>query len=191
VPGRTVKTFDDWRFDGSMDELDAWWKENRPTFGAVAYGIDRDSMDWQSYRVIDAPPEQWQAWRRDDKPPTPNGSNRLSTIYGGDSVEGMNGTKYDVGIVWVPKFLIFNKYEKVPPHIQRVSDGGVYRMTVYWDRVDNRNKKWMKTYAKKGGVPQEYAVCVEKDSGKVRVLKMLIHEFRAIRRKRSRSRPQV
>lgn len=29
VPGRTVQTFDDWRYEGTLDELDAWWSHHQ------------------------------------------------------------------------------------------------------------------------------------------------------------------
>jgi hypothetical protein len=187
VPGRTLQTFDDWRFEGTMDELDAWWKENRPAFGAIAYGMDYDSLNQQRALVVDAPPEQWEAWAKEGREcEAPRIiTHRIATLTGnGESVEGLNGQEYKAGICWVPKFLIFNKFAKTPPHIQSVVDGDIYSLTVYWDRVDKRSRKWMKGQGKHGGVPQEYAVCVEKATGKVRVLKMLLHEHISMRARR-------
>jgi hypothetical protein len=191
VPGQTIQHFDTGRFEGTMDELDAWWKENRPSFGAVAYGIDRGSVDVERVRNVGAPPEEWKEWDKHKDESPDRGKHRIAGIFGSrEKIKGMNGAAYRSSAIWVPKFLIFAKYAKTPAHVQRVVDGDVYSLTVYWDRLDHYSKKWQKTHGKKGGVPQEYAVCVEKATGKVRVLKMFLQESVTLRQKRGPDRGQ-
>ena len=178
MPGSAVQAFDNWRSEGEMRELSAWWTAHRPSFGAVSYGIDHDSLQEESIRVVDAPPEAFKEWeKRTEKLRIPK--HRIGTITGADDVVTADGVKYESGTLWVPKFLYFTKYKRPPPHVQQVADGDVYAMTVYWDRVDGHSKTWMKRH--KGGVPQEYAVCIERGSGQVRVLRMLHREHVKIR----------
>jgi len=177
MPGSAVQAFDNWRSEEGMDDLSAWWKENRPGFGAISYGIDFDSMDEERNLIVDLPPEAMPKERPDWK-----AKHRILTISGGnDFRDEYTGTMVKPGILWVPKFLYFHKYRKPPPEIQRVVDGDVYSMTVYWDRVDHRSKRFDKRH--KGGIPQDYAICVERATGAVRVLRMLINERVHIRHK--------
>ena len=175
MPQSAIQAFDDWRSKGGMDELSAWWLEHRPGFGAISYGIDHASLSEEKLMLVDLSPEQAKAV---------DGYNsckdipfhRIVTITGTDDAksEKLGDTIVKPGIIWVPKFLYFNKCTRAPATVQKVVDGDVYMMTVYWDRVGNASRKWTKRH--KGGVPQEYAVCVEKSTGKVRVLRTLMHD---------------
>lgn len=185
LPRSTVQNFDDWRYEGTMDELDAWWKEHRPAFGAVSYGIDRDSLEEESIRIVDISPEKLaeiNKGRERNRLMKQEALHRTVTITGASDID-YKGEKIENAIMWVPRFLHFSKYDQkhTPPDVQRAVDGDVYSMTVYWDRLDHRSKKWLKTAGKKGGIPQEYAVCVEKETGKVRCLKMLMHDSVRVR----------
>ena len=57
-------------------------------------------------------------------------------------------------------------------------------MTIYWDRTDGRSRGY-RTSDTKGGVPQDYAVWVERDTGEVRILRMLLNESVNIRSSRN------
>jgi hypothetical protein len=77
--------------------------------------------------------------------------------------------------MWVPKFLYFVKYKKPPPEVQQISDGGdIYKLTVYFDRTDGQSRSFHKR--NKGGFPQDYAVCIERNGTHVRILRRLISE---------------
>ena len=185
MPRSAVQAFDDWRSEGGMDELSKWWKDNRPGFGAISYGIDRDSLEEESFLVCDLPPESFPKRERELKR-----YKRVVTVTGGNSFKDeKTGEVCKPGIIWVPKFLYFHKYRRPPPTVQRASDGDVYSMTVYWDRVDGYSRAFEKRH--KGGVPQDYAVCVERATGKVRVLNMLINERVHIRHTRGPDRGQM
>jgi hypothetical protein len=59
LPQSAVQSFDNWRHAQDEDEPSAWWKSHRPSFGAVSYGIDADSLQEDSIKVCDLSPEQW------------------------------------------------------------------------------------------------------------------------------------
>jgi hypothetical protein len=190
IPSDTLAAFDAERFEGTLDDLDAWWKEHRPGFGAVSYSIDRIGLLEDKITTVDAPPE-WKGWKseaaiRAEKEPLPR---RILHLTRGDRLQD-GETSYKTGVLWTPKFLIFSKYDrkKVPAFVQRVTDGDIYNLIVYWDRRVGRTRKWLKTEGKKGGSPQAYTVCVEKQSGKVRVLKTLLHESHEMRSKHGANR---
>jgi hypothetical protein len=175
MPQSAVQAFDDWRDEGSMDDLDTWFIEHRPGFGAVSYGLDYASVDEEHTTVVDASPEQMKeigGWRNLRKDPL-IAKHRTATVSRGESIKLKSGETVQTSIIWIPKFLYFTKYKKPPAEVQKVSDGDVYQLTVYWDRTDHHSKGFDKRH--KGGIPQDYAVCVDK-SGKVRILRMLIHE---------------
>jgi hypothetical protein len=190
LPRSTIQNFDDWRYEGTMDELDAWWKEHRPAFGAVSYGIDRDSLEEEMIRVVDLSPEKLAEMNRGREKVDLKYLHRVGTVTAGAFIQH-KGEKIETGIMWVPRFLHFFKYSKPSADVQKVIDGDVYSMTVYWDRLDHRSHKWLKTAGKKGGIPQEYAVCVEKATGRVRVLKMLMHDSVRVRHTRGTDRGKM
>ena len=175
LPQSAVQSFDNRRHDQGEDELSAWWKSHRPSFGAVSYGIDADSLREDRFIVADLSPEQWQQVKQHRATADElKSKHRMATISKGPQRSLPDGHKFDTGLLWVPKFLYFNKWKRVPPDIERVADGDVYSMTIYWDRVSGHSRGFHKRF--KGGVPQDYAVCVERDTGKVRVLRTLISE---------------
>jgi hypothetical protein len=70
---------------------------------------------------------------------------------------------------WIPKFIYFHKYARnaVPAEIQPVRKAGdIYKMTIWWDRKDTRNKRH------KWGKPDDYGIFIDGD-GNMRVLKLL------------------
>jgi hypothetical protein len=175
MPRSAVQSFDKWRKDQGEDELSAWWKSNRPAFGAVSYGLDAGSIEEESLWVADLSPEQWQQGKlKHADVKLFAGQDRMATITKGPGFELPDGHKYNVGMIWVPKFLYFNKWSRVPSNIEKVVDGDVYTMTIYWDRVSGHSRGYHKRH--KSGHPQEYAVCVERGTGKVRILRTLISE---------------
>jgi hypothetical protein len=64
---------------------------------------------------------------------------------------------------WIPKFMYFVKYERPPCEFQPMTGGDVYKMTVWWDRMDDKHIKH--------GVPQEYGVFINKEGTKIQILK--------------------
>lgn len=175
MPQSAIQSFDNWRSEEGNKELSAWWKENLPGFGAVSYGIDSGSKNDEKASFVDAPPEFFKGRKK----PKQLVFNRIITVTGSSQTIDVNGEQTKVGIIWVPKFLYFTKYSKAPPDVQSVKDADIYLMTIYWDRVDGYSKRFHKK--NKGGVPQEYAVCVDRENGNVRVLRRLIFEKIKIR----------
>lgn len=170
MPRSAVQSFDNWRHGGE-GELSAWWKTHRPGFGAVSYGIDRDSLEEETLTAVDASPEQWTELKRGDISKL-KAKHRIAGMSKGRPIELRSGDKLSSVAIWVPKFLYFHKIKRVPPEVERVVDGDVYALTIYWDRVSGLSRGYHKRH--KGGTPQEYAVCVERESGQVRVLRQLM-----------------
>jgi hypothetical protein len=173
MPQSAVQAFDNWRSEGDMHAVSAWWREHRPGFGAIAYGMDRNSMAVEAMSFADLSPEQWESIGGAYDNPRTRGLHRQVTFTSGEPLLLPSGEKVRSLIMWVPKFLYFYKYQRTPPDVQSISDGDVYCMTVYWDRLDGHSKGFEKR--NKGGVPQEYAVCVD-HAGEVRVLRQLISD---------------
>lgn len=117
-----------------LQPLSPWWRQNRPAFGCVCYGmssiIEREEML---------------------EPTVPHKKGQLR---------------------WVPKFLYFTKYKNPPPHVQQISGGDVYILTVWWDRPFDPAAKKLK-----GGIPQDFAVFISYDGDDVHVLPMRKLEF--------------
>ena len=198
MPQNAVEHFDKWRSEGELDELSAWWKETRPAFGAIAYGIDKGGTAMDDVRFLDVAPEQWKqlGYSKNHNDEDINASrkyglsrekrlpqHRIATVTGSKTVELPDGTVMPSGVVSIPKFLYFYKYKRPPPGVEKVSDGDVYSLTIYWDRVKGQSNTFHKR--NKGGFPQEYAVCVERDSKRIRILRTLIDEPLRIRSRRS------
>jgi hypothetical protein len=188
MPQSAVGSFDQWRTKEQTEDLSAWWKSHRPGFGAVSYGLDKSSVEFERMKFADLPPEEFarlkaaNAFGRLRNRDLPENGSRISTVTGTNrDLPGLDNQR--IGIFWVPKFLYFNKWKRAPAHIQKVSDGDVYAMTIYWDRVDGLSRSFHKRH--KGGVPQDYAVCVERESGQVRILRMLLNEQVNIRSSRN------
>jgi hypothetical protein len=74
-----------------------------------------------------------------------------------------SGRKRKGDTLWVPKFLYFTKYKQPPPEIQLISGGDIYKMTVWWDRTDNKKMKH--------GYPQEFPIFVSADGKEVIALR--------------------
>ena len=189
LPQSAVQAFDNWRNDNQREELSAWWKTHRPDFGAVSYGLDQASVAEERMHMVDMSPEEWLAYekkygKRDDSKGLPGKGSRMATLTGSKPYE-LNGKTIKSGVVWVPKFLYFLKWSKPPMRIQKLSgDGDIYTLTIYWDRLTGMSRRFHKTH--KGGVPQEYAVFVDRQTGAVRILKMLLQERLTIQSSRAR-----
>jgi hypothetical protein len=180
MPQNAVENFDKWRGEGELDELSAWWTATRPAFGAIAYGIDKGGLAMDRMRLLDAPPEVFATLGRDKRlVPDERPKYRIATVTGSKEVELPDGSMQKTGILWVPKFLYFYKYKRPPSSVEKVSDGDVYSLTIYWDRVAGQSNTFHKR--NKGGFPQEYAVCVERDSKRIRVLRRMLDEPLRIR----------
>jgi len=178
LPQSAIRNFDKWRKDNEEAELSAWWKYNRPGFGAIAYGIDDEAIHEEKIWTADLSPEQYAAlekkhhWHDKDKPRPFNG--RMMTMTGGKDFKTLDGETIKTGIVWVPKFLYFTKWTKVPSNVQKVVSGDVYSMTVHWDRMSGMSRTKHKQH--KDGSAQDYAICVDGETGKVRLLKTFMHQ---------------
>ena len=176
MPQSAIRNFDKWRRDNEEAELSAWWKVNRPGFGAVSYGIDADSLEEEQYQIVDVSPEMMERIRKTNKAKWDDGKHygKMVTITGGKEFTLPDGKTHKPAIIWVPKFLYFTKWSKVPADVQKVVNGDVYSMTIYWDRTTGMSNTYHKRH--KGGAPQNYAICVDRDTGKVRLLKTFICE---------------
>jgi hypothetical protein len=171
MPPNAIRAFDKWRGEGEEEMLSAWFRDNLPSFGAISYGIDPISEATDQVRYVDAPPELMPD--ETELPPLPGYRHQIGTMSGGGPrVTLRDGSVEIAGMLWSPKFLYFRKYKKnrQPPTIQRVKDGVIYTMTIYWDRLEHHTRKFKKM---KGGIPQEYAIHVRED-GSVGVLRMQI-----------------
>jgi len=68
--------------------------------------------------------------------------------------------------LWTPKFMYFVRYEHAPPELQPKRGGDVYKMTVWWDRPeDKKQMKW--------GRPSEFGVFISNDGESLQVLRQL------------------
>lgn len=185
MPQTAIQSFDKWRSADDEAQLSAWWRDHRPSFGAIAYGIDAAGLEHETVGVVEAPKEVYDKWFPNGRPPVQHFQHRLATISRGKKLANpLTGDELDRSIMWIPKFLHFQKYKNPPPSLQRVVDGDVYVMTVYWDRVDNKDSP-RDIRRMKSGVPQAYGVCVERGTGKVRILNSLIRSVIALRSRRN------
>ena len=105
-----------------------------------------------------------------------------------DSVVALTGGRDErfgkVGRLWVPKFLYFQKYEAPPQDVQLVADADVYKLTLYWDKIDGDDVVRHYKRLRRGGIPQEYSVAVDRKTGAVRILRMFLREMVKLRAKR-------
>ncbi len=200
MPQSAVQTFDKWRNDRQAAELSAWWKEHRPGFGAVAYGITDESKKLEEITFAEISPERLkartepsllQARRQNDRAPG------LAFITGLSESEkqrqAQDGVK-PLGILWVPKFIYFYKFSTPDPTVERVPAGNdVYKMVVYWDRLisEETTSKKQRINARRRTGAQEYAVCVERHTGNVRVLKILFNDSKTMVCRRGKSRGKI
>ena len=67
--------------------------------------------------------------------------------------------------LWIPKFMYYVKYNKPPPEIQPAKGGDVFKMTIWWDRPQDKHRKW--------GTPEEFAVFVNAEGTDIQILRML------------------
>jgi len=128
MPQSAVQSFDNWRHAQDEDELSAWWKSHRPSFGAVSYGIDSDSLREDQIKTCDLSPEQWDQIGGRSHDNDLKARHRIVTITGGPDKVLPDGNRYETGMIWVPKFLYFSKWTKVPADVQKVTGGDVYRV---------------------------------------------------------------
>lgn len=177
VPWSATRGFDNWAFNSAETELSPWWRANRPAFGAIAYGFDEITQEAERLFMSDAADpndKEHTHCKFDDEL---KGDIRWRPFYITDAknVEYDKHTRTKPSAIWVPRFLYFTKWEKTPPKLEHLTGGDTYSLTVYWDRCDKKvPKRWRAKHH--GGVPQEYGVLVERDTGRVRVLRMKIHE---------------
>jgi len=175
MPRSAIQTFDNWRSEGQIDELSAWWKQHKPAFGAISYGIDSASLHDEK-KFVDAPPEFFEEqdkYRPSRGKHVQKAFHRIATATGGGgAVDVGGGKKEDSGLIWFPKFLYFQKCKRIPGNIEHVSGSDVYIMTIYWDRVSGGSRTWHKRH--KGGSPQEYALCINRETNQIRILRQQI-----------------
>jgi hypothetical protein len=175
MPRSAVQTFDNWRSEGQVEELSAWFNKHRPAFGAVAYGIDKPTQK-DEVKYVDAPPEFFERQQKKYGDVREQQTfHRIATVTGSASkIDVGGGVKQNPGVIWIPKFLYFCKLKRVPHTIQVVKNADIYVMTVYWDRLTGFSKGWHKRH--KGGIPQEYALCVDRDTNAIKLLRQQIVE---------------
>jgi len=65
--------------------------------------------------------------------------------------------------LWIPKFVYYVKYNRPPPEIQPMHGGDTYKMTVWWDKPQDKKHKW--------GRPTEFAVFVSTDGRDIIILR--------------------
>jgi hypothetical protein len=92
----------------AKQELSAWWKQNRPAFGCVSYGLTPRVEAYENNPPLEARTE--------------------------GRVKSWDTKRWNV---WFPKFLHFTKYKVPPPDVQPTTNGDVYAVTVYWDRPND------------------------------------------------------
>jgi hypothetical protein len=87
--------------------------------------------------------------------------------------------------VIIPRFVYFTKYapHKAPTDVQRVSDGAVYLVTVYWDDPDH--EAW--DYRPKNGIPTCFPITITPD-GEMRLLRCRIPDNNTIRHTKGKDR---
>lgn len=176
VPFSATHNFDKWLGGSENVELSPWFRQRRPSFGAIAYGFDDIAKAEDRMTIVESaeePPDHVYA----------DVEQRLKA-------EGVLGKrpayfvatsyKFDKRIedrpmtMFTPRFLYFRKMQRTPPELEHLTGGDTYFMCVYWDRAD---KKIHKRYQRRrGGIPQEYGVFIEHVTGRVRILKTKIHE---------------
>lgn len=174
VPWSATRNFDILANDSDI-ELSPWWRNNRPAFGAIAYGFDEVANLVEGLLVADQA-EPSKPGRKPIEPPHLKGAVRRRPFVISNSSADYDRRKSDKpSVIWAPRFLYFQKWQKPPLGFEQISGGDTYSMTVYWDRCDkNVAKRWRAK--NRGGVPQEYGVWIEHKTGRVRVLKSKIHE---------------
>ena len=181
VPWSATRGFDKWAHDSTETELSPWWREHRPAFGAIAYGFDEiTEIAEHTYIADSAEPlddeELSRKWRQKYGDRLDDAFKSRPNYFGIPTSMKYDKRKMDKPTaVWTPRFLYFTKWSKPPPNLEHLPGGDTYTMTVYWDRCDkNVPKRWRAK--NRGGAPQDYGVFVEHKTGRVRVLKMKIHE---------------
>lgn len=179
VPWSATRGFDKWREDSESVELSPWWREQRPGFGAIGYGFDDVSELTDHTLVADGAVDKYERsphWDEVDQRLKAEGSLGKRPMWLGKSSVRFDKAVMDKpATMWTPRFLYFQKYNKPPPEFEHVTGGDVYGMTVYWDRADKSvPKQWRAK--NKGGSAQEYGVMIEHATGRVRVLRIKLHE---------------
>jgi len=77
--------------------------------------------------------------------------------------------------IW-PRFMYYVKYTRPPPTVQMMRGGDVYSMTIWWDSLDKK-RKW--------GVPQDFAVFINRKGTQIQILKTCEPRMIPIREKHS------
>jgi hypothetical protein len=176
VPWSATHNFDKWLGGSESVELSPWWRQHRPGFGAIAYGFDDIAASEDRWTVQDsAEPGPAYEYNDVEKRLKAEGAMGHRPVYFGDASRKFDKRTEDKPhVIWTPRFLYFRKMSKPHPAFERVSGGDTYYMTVYWDRNDKKIHK--QAQKRRGGVPQEYGVFVEHNTGRVRILKTKLHE---------------
>ena len=126
MPQSAVGSFDQWRNKEEASNYRRGGKSHRPAFGAVSYGLDKASIEEERMQCVDLPPEEFARLNKGKprfrNPDLPEAGSRIATITGTNrDLPGLDNQR--IGILWVPKFLYFNKWKTPPAHIQKVKDG--------------------------------------------------------------------
>lgn len=175
MPSSATRNFDKLR-DETDIALSPWWREHRPSFGAIAYGFDDVTKAVERFTVADIADES--------KEPKHKRTAVDDYLRYRPMVITKSGVKYDrkevaqPRLMWVPRFLYFSKFKMPPTDLEYVSGGDTYKLTVYWDRSDD---KVPKRHRKRGGIPQEYGIWIEHNTGNVKVLRSRIQETTRIK----------
>jgi hypothetical protein len=175
MPYSATTQYDRWRDSDEAPELSAWWRDNRPGFGAVAYGFDDVAELSDKLRISDVGDPECE---NKDTSIFDSLGDRLThrpTVFSKSSLKGDPKAYDKPRIFWTPRFLYFTKYSKPSPDIEHLTGGDVYKLTVYWDRCDRlAPKRWRSKRG--GGIPQDYAIWIEHGSCRTKILRMKVSE---------------
>jgi hypothetical protein len=86
--------------------------------------------------------------------------------------------------LWIPKFFYLVHYSHPPSTIEPTSGGDVYKMTMWWDRPQDKSKLGLKF---KGGEQSDIGIWISKDGTQFRALKMRRDWIEHIEPQRKRS----
>ena len=180
MPHAATRSFDKWR-DGSP-ELSPWWHNNRPSFGAIAYGFDDVTEEAERMVTAELADPNCEGNHPEFSARHHRQSERLGDgLHHRPVMLVKTPVKYDrkevarPRAIWTPRFLYFSKFASPAAEFEHVEgNGDTYRLTVYWDRCDKHTPKHIKSN-RAGGVPQEYGLWIERGSGRICVLKSKLH----------------
>lgn len=170
--------------DSILDQLDRYWVylERMRKHDSSAYGFYKTigativprvatGTHWHTqydYEKLTA--EEIEGVKSEIKLPTWFNQQRPSfgcIAYGAHSLSEKHELRDKIGgkDLWIPKFMYYMKYNRPPPEIQLISGGDIYKLTIWWDRPQDKHRKW--------GIPEQFAVFVSRDGSDLQILRVL------------------